>query len=228
MNPERLKEKILVWGASIVGFADLKNLLPEKWQSLSSGISIAARLSDTIIDEIAGGPTLLYAHHYRVLNAFLDSITLKTTHYLQSKGFQGMPIPASQIVYSENLEGAISHKMVATRSGLGWIGKNALLITPQYGPRIRLATILTDAPLGSAQPITTSSCGKCRACVVKCPVKAIQGANWSIESHRVDLLAADRCYEKIQQNQVLVGEPICGICVSVCPIGKSPLSRKEG
>lgn len=221
MNPERLKEKILEWGGSLVGFADLKNLLPKRWQSLSSGISIAARLSDIIIDEIADGPTLLYAHHYRVLNAFLDSITLKTTHYLQLRGFQATPIPASQTVYPENLEGEISHKMVATRAGLGWIGKNALLITPQWGPRIRLATILTDAPIDSGQPITAGNCGKCRACVVKCPVKAIKGADWTIESHRADLLLADRCFEKITQNQALVEEPICGICVSVCPIGKS-------
>ncbi|MFW9915079.1 MAG: 4Fe-4S double cluster binding domain-containing protein [Candidatus Thorarchaeota archaeon] len=221
MNPERLKEKIMGWGGSLVGFADLSNLLPERWQSLSSGISIATRLSDAIIDEIAEGPTLLYAHHYRVLNAFLDSITLKTTHYLQSKGFQAIPIPASQTVDPEKLAGEISHKMVGTRAGLGWIGKNALLITPQWGPRIRLATVLTDASLEAGQPITMGNCGKCQACVVKCPAQAIKGVNWTIEHLRADLLSADRCSEKITKNQAVVGEPICGICVSVCPIGQS-------
>lgn len=221
MNPERLKEKIVGWGGSLVSFADLESLLPKRWQSFSSGISIAVRLSDSIINEIAEGPTLLYAHHYRVLNAFLDSITLKTTHYLQSKRFQAIPIPASQTVDTENLEGEISHKMVGTRAGLGWIGKNALLITQQWGPRIRLATVLTDAPLDSGQPIAADSCGKCRECVMKCPVQAIKGVNWTIESLRMDLLLADRCFKRITQNQALVGEPICGICVSVCPIGKS-------
>ena len=46
-----------------------------------------------------------------------------------------------------DLFGNISHKAVARTEGIGWQGKSLLIVSPQYGPRIRLATVLTDMPL---------------------------------------------------------------------------------
>lgn len=54
-------------------------------------------------------------------------------------------------------------------AGLGWIGKQTLLITPEYGPRVMLATVLTDAPFKTAKPITESRCGVCSM-----PISAIK------------------------------------------------------
>ncbi|MFX0116548.1 MAG: epoxyqueuosine reductase, partial [Candidatus Hodarchaeota archaeon] len=142
-----MKEKILDWGASLVGFANLKGIIPQRWGDLKSGISIAVRLSTAIIAEIETEPTSIYAHHYYVSNLVLDTIAFKTANHLQSKGYKSLPVPASQKYDPVELKGDISHKMVATCAGMGWIGKNALLVTPQYGPRVRLVSVLTDAPL---------------------------------------------------------------------------------
>ncbi|MFQ5976862.1 MAG: 4Fe-4S double cluster binding domain-containing protein [Candidatus Heimdallarchaeota archaeon] len=112
--------------------------------------------------------------------------------------------------------------MVATRAGLGWIGKNALLITPEYGPRVRLVSILMDAPLKPDLPTNKSSCGKCRSCVSACPVKALKGASWTPKNQRDDLILIDRCREVVHRNKELVGSNVCGVCISACPIGKKP------
>ncbi|MHA2232599.1 MAG: 4Fe-4S binding protein, partial [Candidatus Hodarchaeales archaeon] len=197
VDSEQLKGQILEWGASLVGFADMKDILPPRWKTTPFGISIAVRLSDNIIGEIETIPTLLYASHYRILNEFLDSLALKTVNVLQSDNHQALAIPASQIVNAKDHLGDISHKMVATRAGLGWIGKNVLLVTPHFGPRVRLVSVLTDAPLQTATPISESNCGKCRACVVACPVKALHGTHWTAANKRADLFEIARCFEQI-------------------------------
>ncbi|MDH5483173.1 MAG: 4Fe-4S binding protein [Candidatus Bathyarchaeota archaeon] len=221
MNSENLKKKVLEWGACIVGFADLEGVLPKRVEPLKIGVSIIVRLSDVIIDEIRNGPTPTYAHHYRTVNQLLDSMAIKSSNLIQSWGYKALPIPASQKVNDKKLEGLISHKMVATRAGLGWIGKNALLITPQYGPRVRLVSVLTDAPLRTSQPISESKCGKCLLCVKVCPVRALKGRNWTSNVQRDNLIDVNLCHTVTKHNKKILGEAICGVCVSVCPVGRA-------
>jgi hypothetical protein len=59
----------------------------------------------------------------------------------------------------------LPHKTVATRAGLGWIGHCALLVTPAFGPALRISSVLTNAPRYHAVPIVRSRCGTCRRCV---------------------------------------------------------------
>jgi len=80
---------------------------------------------------------------------------------IQEAGFEAYPIPASQTINPRKLEGAISHKLATNLAGMGWIGRSSLLITPQYWPRIRLAKVLTDAPLEADMPLE-GGCGDCR------------------------------------------------------------------
>jgi epoxyqueuosine reductase QueG len=221
MNSESLRKRIHGWGASIVGFADLNRMVPQEWMHLKAGVSVGVRLSNSIIDEIKNGPTLAYAHHYRTTNQLLDLIAIKITNHFQSSGYEALPIPASQRVDDRNLKGLISHKMVATRAGLGWIGKNDLLITPQYGPRIRLVSVLTNSPLRVGQPVSESKCGKCQLCVKTCPACALKGENWRVNTTREEIIEVNLCHEVTKHNKEILGEKICGICVSVCPFGRT-------
>jgi epoxyqueuosine reductase len=225
MNSRELKKKILEWGASLVGFADLEGLAPEKCSLLETGVSIAVQLSNAIIDEIRDGPTLTYAYHYRTTNQLLDSIATKASNFIQSLGYQALPVPASQRVNSSELRGLISHKMVATRAGLGWIGKSALLITAKYGPRMRLVSVLTDAPIRTSKPISKSRCGECMLCVEVCPAKALKGRNWTLDTKREDLMETSLCHEVTSRNKEIFGERICGMCISVCPFGRTKKSK---
>jgi epoxyqueuosine reductase QueG len=114
--------------------------------------------------------------------------------------------------------------MVATRAGLGWIGKTDLLISKKFGPRLRLVTILLDRDPGTtAVPIDKSKCGKCNICVEKCPAQAANGMLWNIKVHRDLFFNAFKCREKcgeLARQKLNVDERICGLCVSVCPIGR--------
>ncbi|HUW66202.1 MAG TPA: 4Fe-4S double cluster binding domain-containing protein [Spirochaetia bacterium] len=89
---------------------------------------------------------------------------------------------------------------------------------------MRLASVLTDAPL-EADPLLPNRCGTCRNCQEACPVKAIHGAGW--EDHpqsREEALHLSKCLEKLTEDFARrpgVGKNICGICIKVCPWGKS-------
>lgn len=214
-------EQFLENRAALVGFADLESLLSQRFEGLSQGISIAVRLSDPIIDELKSGPTKLYAHHYHVMNRYLDNLAISVMHFLKESGYTFLPIPASMTVDRKRHAGHISHKMVATRSGLGWIGKSALLVTPDSGPRVRFVSILTDAPLRVGTPVDESQCGDCQACVKACPVGAIKGETWSSKVNRAMLLDVNRCANLLEKNRKEFGASVCGICVRACPKGIS-------
>ncbi|MFX1492516.1 MAG: 4Fe-4S double cluster binding domain-containing protein [Promethearchaeota archaeon] len=205
--------------AALVGFADVEELVPNEYTELPHGISIGIRLSDQIVNNLISGPTPLYAYHYHVVNHYLNDLAIKVMNYLQRDGHAALPIPASLTIDFKQHRGHLSHKMVATRAGLGWIGKSALLVTNTFGPRVRFVTVLTDAPLRMGNPILESQCGDCRNCVKACPVGAIKGVNWSVKSNRADLLDVDRCAEFIEQNRAEVGAPVCGVCIQACPKG---------
>lgn len=190
----------------MVGFADSERLVPNKWSFLETGVSILVQLSNAIMDDIRNGTTLTYAYHYRTINQLLDSIAIKTSNLIQSLGYQALPIPASQRVDSSRLRGLISHKKVATRAGLGWIGKSALLITTRYGPRVRLVSVLTDAPIKTSKPISEHRCGECMLCVEVCPARALKGRNWTLNTKREDLIEASLCHEVTSRNKEILGE----------------------
>src|SRR4030042_5597859 len=108
------------------------------------------------------------------MNARLDDIALRLSNLLVSDGLAAYPIPASQRNGRDRMQSIFSHRMAAHLAGLGWIGKNCCLITPIAGPRVRLVTVLTDAPLAPGSPMD-SRCGDCTACVDACPPHAIKG-----------------------------------------------------
>lgn len=212
---ERLKEIALKEGACLFGTACIKgiknefNFAREDIEDLDYAISIAYRLSKKVLDQIHDHPTRLYYYHYRMVNMFLDQLALKISNILQNEGYKALPIPASQIVDWKAQKAHLSHKRVASLAGLGWIGRNNLLVTPQYGAQVRLVTILTDLKVPEGRPLEFG-CGDCFACLSVCPVNAIKE-----DPKHFDYMA---CYNKLDEfrRRNLVGQHICGICVKAC------------
>ena len=242
-NHDKLKELAFSQGISAFGAAYIDDLrthfdaLPlEQTEGLSFGISIGVRVSDSVLKGVVIGPTRHYLHHYKMLNLLLDQTALKLSLVIQSKGYGALPIPASQIIDWEKQTAHLSHKMIALKAGIGWIGRNNLLVHPEFGSKIRLATILTDMPLETDKPIETNpplppfakgglggifekermefsgqdGCGNCRKCIEVCPVSAIG------ETHKQWNKTA--CLEKLKYFAKAhnVGQYICGLCVKVC------------
>ncbi|AGB18665.1 4Fe-4S ferredoxin [Thermoanaerobacterium thermosaccharolyticum] len=216
-----IEEKMKEWGASIVGFSDLIDVLPDDLKDLRYGITVAVKLSDRIINEINDKPTYTYFHHYRSVNTLIDQITLKTVLMMEEWGYNALAVPASQSIKElGEYRGLFQHKTAATKAGLGWIGKNGLLVTEKYGPRVRLGTVLTDFELDTGKPIETSKCGNCTLCVKSCPAMALHGKLWEAGIERKEIVDAQACSEYMNKNFKHIGRgSVCGICIKVCPYG---------
>ncbi len=188
----------------VYGFADLQGLLPNNYSDFRYGISIGKKLDNKIINKLIDGPTIEYLDHYNNVNKQLAELTAKIQKDLLRNNIYSMPIIPTISVgskqnekYLKSLSYDISHKMVATRAGLGWIGKTDLLITKEFGPRLRLVTILLKQDPGcNIKPIEKSKCGDCNICVLKCPAKAANGLKWNITIHRDEFFNAFKCREK--------------------------------
>jgi epoxyqueuosine reductase QueG len=172
-------------------------------------ISVGYRLSDSILEGIENQPTPLYFHHYQRANILLDTIGLVVTSAIQDLGYRAMPIPASQVVDWKTQKGHLSHKHIAWAAGLGWIGRNNLLVNEQFGSRIRLVTILADIPLVISSP-AIKDCGSCLDCLSLCPAGAIK-----VRQEEFDHL---RCYEQLRTfaKTLHLSHNICGVCIKAC------------
>ena len=215
----------------IYGIADVESILDPQFSAFRSGISIGQRLDDGIVDEIENGPTLEYYALYKKTNQDLSILSNRIAQELSLNGVKTACVEPSistkslDTEHSSTLRTRLSHKMVATRAGMGWIGKTALLISKEFGPRFRLVTVLTDAKLYSkTRPINKSRCGKCNLCVEACPADAATGQLWDTSLDRDVFFNAQKCRDQCQEfgERLLGGDGrICGICVSVCPIGNN-------
>lgn len=227
MEFSAIEQRLLDEGVAQIGYADLHGVVPKRYTHLPYGISLVWRLCDGILDEVAANlaPSFTYFQHYRAVNAALDSKNLWLAAMIERHGYHAMPIGASQSVHDMGpYSGAFQHKTVAVRAGLGWIGKSALFISPQFGPRVRLASLLTDMPLPTPRQealTLNSSCGSCHICADRCPAHAITGAAYQDGMERSSLFDAKACSEHMKKAYQNIGRgAVCGICVSVCPYGK--------
>ena len=229
-----LMENLHLWGSDLAGVGDVGELTPVSLADLPFAVSAAVHLSERIVEEISpeDGPTQTYFHHYRTVNALLDQLALKTALQIQRWGYEALSIPASQSLHEKDpqFRGRFPHRMAATRAGLGWIGKSGCLITPEFGPRVRLVTVLTDMPLTPAQAIEESQCGDCRLCGDACPAGAIGGAHlWKPGVERELLVDPSLCSQHMKKAYQQIGRgAVCGICFQVCPWGRKYGTTNKG
>jgi len=188
-------------------------------------ISLGLRLSSPIVDFVweRDNAALLksYHHHvYQVINQNLDNAALLIAGRLQNSGYEALPVAASLIVDECGLKGVFSHKLAANLSGLGWIGRSCLLVTPEFGPRVRFATVLTNALLPAGAPLD-GRCHNCRACVEYCPASAFTGKTFVSAEPREERFDVHKCNRYLAQQKERHGASVCGICVYICPHGRS-------
>lgn len=226
---EILKTELLKSGASLVGFADLRGIDPEIRSGYDYGISIASAFDPFIINGIGNGPTKEYHGERERLDKLLDSLSLKAAEILKENGFDALPKTRLNVRADvKSRSTVLPHKTVATRAGIGWIGKCALLVTEQFGSAVRITSVLTNAPLETSEPINESSCGNCGNCVRNCPGKAISGDLWSYDMEREQFYNALLCRKTAVERSwnIAPGEANCGLCILVCPRTKKYIASK--
>ncbi len=222
----------------LFGFSDLRGLIDEKYTGFEHAVTIGKKLNDDIIDSIASGPTMEYYNLYKETNRRLTELLSIISNELKTYDIESIVI-APTVKTGElgklglnSLTYGFSHKMAATRAGLGWIGKSDLFVSEKFGPRLRLATLLIDSKHAFSPPsipVDESKCSTCSLCVEKCPAGASNGRAWNINIARDEFFNPYKCMDKcreLSRDRMNIDESICGICVSVCPVGKRNTGSK--
>jgi len=230
LESSEVKRFALEKGADLVGIASVDRFREQPIErqpeqllaSAKSVIVVGVRvLADTIKPNL-----LLSALHHITLNIFHNQIAYEIGRFLDDHGYHAVVVPhrignldpdlRSSPDYMEiypKLFG-ISTRHAAVEAGLGMFGKNRLLLTPRFGPRQRLAAVVTDADLAADPKLTLEErlplCPPhCKACFSACPGEALslEGIDWK------------KCNDVIRPHNGQYGYSACSECMLSCPAG---------
>jgi epoxyqueuosine reductase len=188
---QRIKEK----GADFVYFVDISMLPAEVIEGYTCAILFGKALSKEYINAIRAGQPPKTKEVGNVERK-MDVLSEKVAEWLEAEGYKSI---------AKLKTGRLPHKTVALRAGLGFIGKNNLLVTTEYGCALMLGKVLTTAPFVTLSEIPREpQCGDCSICVDVCPTKALLGTTWSITTTRDEIITRKLC-------------ALCVKCMAWCP-----------
>jgi epoxyqueuosine reductase QueG len=205
-------------GADLVGITTVERLAGAPAGSRPQDSLIGARSVISLAKCFpAGGISSRPSNYYSLLISvftFLDHIAIDTANFLERKGGKAVPILADGHYDAWDAEkmhgrGNLSHKHTAQAAGLGRMGKNTLLITPDYGNKVQLASVITDLELEPDPAIEEELCIEgCTKCLEACPVKAIEPGHVTQKLCRPNLMI------RLPKGQEVYG---CWECRKACP-----------
>lgn len=220
---EDFRRQVLTRGITVAGFGDVSEGLAPDLRHLPVAISLGLLNGPGAVDRPA------YDHTGGTADARLLGVQKWIVGVLRASGHRYLAIPPdshrADRRFVSRLYPLFAHKTAATCAGLGWIGRNGLLIHPDHGPRLLWATVLTDAPLAVDPPTRESRCGRCDRCVRVCPVGAIHGRAWRRDLGNECMLDVDACRSELEANRARLGLAACGVCLNACPYGRKDSPR---
>lgn len=254
---EEIKDKCYKLGIPLVGFAP-----KERWEQTPRELpqhfsrwipsefwpqSIYPEVKTVIViglpvqlPIVETAPSIYYHEHYETINNLLDEKAYEIANYLTFKGYPSINLPRDGYgdikVLLEKPLAFFSHKHAAFLAGLGSFGLNNVLLTPEFGPRVRFTSIFTSAEIKGDPVHGEDLCTRCLNCAVQCPVKAIE-SRYPSGSSSPPLINKMKCARRSEKLRKEYNSP-CGICIKVCPVGgdrevfnrqdTSLYTRKEG
>ncbi len=206
-NVYRTSVGLLPDAKSVIVLAN--ELFPEVVQYLTSG----RKMGELVMRD-------LFTRNADIVNGHLDWESYKLVKDLHKLDYSGIPLTAGDAPFDTRyLEGMLSYKEAAVTAGMGVTGWNTMLLTPEFGARVRLSCVVTDASLKN----TISSndyvpCSDCKgACVKVCPVEALK------QPGEDEICSID----KYLCNTYLVSSGGCSECLRVCPADRLYKSKKS-
>jgi epoxyqueuosine reductase len=221
-----VREKALTLGAELVGFAPV-----ERWRE-AADIAEAFHpdrvwpLAKTVI--VLGVPVWLPIvetapaewgrEQYTITNNLLDEAAYRLSAFLNRNGHAAINFSRDGYgdidVLLNTPAAAFSHVWAAHYAGLGQVGWNHTLLTREYGPRVRLVSVLTAMELPGNEMIAEKLCTRCRLCQKICPANAFDGEAGQ-QYAKMDKLACATNSKRLRKS---FRNP-CGFCIKVCPVG---------
>ncbi len=223
---DEIVEKAKYFGADLVKVADAdcwakypvteKEFWPQQiWPWCTKVIVMAVPLPLPIIETT---PSAIYAELYNTTNRLLDNMSYQLADYLMKKGYRAIFFPRDCYgdisVLVNNPAAAFSHVLAGYYAGMGTMGYSHNLVTKEYGPRIRLVSVLTDAPLPADPMLEEDLCIDCGLCERKCPNHCFT----KVPGQKQAAMDRVRCAQYHAQLKKEYHFP-CGICATVCPVG---------
>jgi epoxyqueuosine reductase len=212
-------------GANLVGFADVLDFhdAPEGYKPtdiMPGAKSVVVLAKATPVGVVQSNNQVVYTAHIQSLFQSMDTLAYEVALYLEAQGFRAMPVPADDPYFYWDEErkhgmGILSHRHAAAKAGLGILGKNSLLVTPEYGNRVLLVTVLTDASLTTTLVVDSQEklCpATCRLCINACPAEALTG-NRSV----IQKLCREHFPGKSDRGHFLYD---CWKCRAACPTAR--------
>ena len=195
------------------------------WPPARTVIVIGIQMALPVVETT---PSVLHMELYRTVNRQLDDLAVALMNHLNRQGhasfFFARDSFSSLAALEHGRPAAFSHVMAAKYAGLGTIGLSHCLLTPEFGPRVRLVSVFTAAELPGDAVVSEDLCVKCGLCAQTCPAQALKKKEGSI----VGEYDKQACLEMARELTRKGCYP-CGTCTKVCPVGKDrKLYRQPG
>lgn len=156
-----------------------------------------------------------YMLEFNTINQKLNTINYRISSFLEEKGELALGAPGTaSIGDAKRLAADFSHRHIAVAVGLGKFGVNNLILTPDYGPRVRFTTIITTAKLSPVVSKAEKLCTECLKCVEACPANALDGWEDNYSPQKGWRIDKEKCYHHIF---VKLAGKRCGLCIKACP-----------
>ncbi|EKQ52704.1 MAG: putative Fe-S protein [Methanobacterium sp. Maddingley MBC34] len=192
-----------------------QSIYPEAQTVVVIGLPVQLPIVET-------APSIYYHELYETVNILLDAKAYEISNFLTMKGYPSIFLPRDGYgdidVLLEKPLSFFSHKHAAFLAGLGSFGLNNVLLTPEWGPRVRFTSIFTTLKLEGNTLHGEDLCTLCLSCAQNCPVNAIK-TDYGAETDFPPMINKMTCATRSKKLRKEYRSP-CGICIKVCPVGE--------
>lgn len=208
LNKE-IEHLLINWGVKFVRFVDVSHLTETQNRQFPNAIVFVLPLTANYVKEVFDTPNYVKARiddnfnfdgdEYAITEQKAGDLSDKIAALLIEKEYKAFSQSDASLIAEGKFDAAhkqslLPNKTVAVLSGLGWIGKNNLFITPKYGAAQCLGTVLASAPLDTElhEPLSPK-CGNCNICRDICERKVLKGMTWNTTISRDEIIDVYRC-----------------------------------
>ena len=226
MFNEQIIHKLKQHEIEFIYFVDISCMPKKQNHALPSGILFGVKCSSQYLKRVSENPNYVPEmvernyfdddeHYFYEMEMYRISDIL--AEFIKENGYGSYSLSDANQIATSNFEGNKTYlplKTLAVHAGLGWIGKNNLLVNKEFGCCQTWGGVLTDIPLNTKlYDPSTVLCGNCRVCVDICQPNALKGKVWRSGIEREEIIDVDKC-------------TTCLKCMVHCPWTQKYMNRK--